>query len=433
MKRVATGALLACFALVSFALGFLAHRNGWVPESWRGAVRARIAPPNDARSSRPFHGDAFPLQDRSAGPNAEARAAIDAMGYARASQPASEESGVTTFEEAATYNGLNLYTSGHGPEAVLMDMRGKTLHTWRCPLESALPGYTPPHYVRDAARESWRRAFLYPDGSLLAIFEGMALIKLDKDSRVLWTYTRGCHHDISVTPDGQIFVLTSEELDGVIDNGIALLDANGKELRHVSLLNALRASPYASLADWLPQRGDVLHVNTVQWLDGAHAAAAPAFAKGNLLISILTLNTIAAVDFEKATVPWAITGLTRAQHDSTLLANGNILVFDNRGAGDHSRVLEFAPASHVIAWNHPDAASPAFYSEWCGAVQRLPNGNTLIVETDNGRAFEVTPDHRTVWEFVHPNQFEEKGVRMVAALFDVVRLAPDYIASWYKP
>lgn len=168
---------------------------------------------------------------------------------------------------------------------------------------------------------------------MLAIFEGMALIKFDRDSKVLWTYAAGCHHDLSVTPAGQIYVLTSETRDGIIDNGIALLDEKGRELNNLSLLDCLRASPYASLQAWLPKHGDVLHANAVKLLDGRHADKVPAFADGNLLVSILELNTIAVVDPEAKTIPWALTGLTKAQHEPTLLANGNLLVFDNRGGG----------------------------------------------------------------------------------------------------
>ncbi|MCC6153178.1 MAG: hypothetical protein IT367_05435 [Candidatus Hydrogenedentes bacterium] len=426
MKRATNAALLLIFGLFLFALGYLARRNDWIPLSWREAVRPQA---ENTRANRPFQGDAFPLQDPSV-VDPELKSTLAAMGYLQGTQPAGNRSGVTLNDAAITYEGLNLYTSGHAPEAILMDMNGATLHTWRCSLDDAIPGYENPPHVRDAARESWRRAYLYPDGSLLAIFEGMALIKVDKDSNVIWSYTAGCHHDMQVLPDGNIFVLTSEPCDGIIDNGIALINANGKELRRTSLLDCFRASPYAALLQSLPKHGDVLHVNTVNILDGAHADNFPAFAASNLLVSSLTLNTIAVVDFERATVPWAISGMTVAQHEPTLLANGNILVFDNRGAGKTSRVLEIRPPTHEVVWQHPAPGGIPFHSEWCGSVQRLPNGNTLITETDNGRAFEVTPDHKIVWEYINPNQFDEKGVRMVAALFDVVRLHTDYVKDW---
>ena len=426
MKRATNAALVLILALFMFALGYLARRNDWIPLAWREAVRPDA---ESTRENRPVQGDAFPLQDRS-GVDPELKSTLAAMGYLQGTQPTSSQIGVTLNDAALAYAGLNLYTSGHGPEAVLMDMDGTVLHSWRCSLDDAIPGYTKPAHVRDAARESWRRAYLCPDGSLLAIFEGMALIKIDTNSNVIWSYAAGCHHDMQVLPDGTIYVLTSEPRDGNIDNGIALLDANGKELRRVSLLDCFRASSYSPLLSWLPAQGDVLHINTINLLDGALADTIPAFAPGNLMISSLTLNTIAVVDFRQVTVPWALTGKTIAQHEPTLLANRNILVFDNRGAGEISRVLEINPVTQDIAWQHPPKGGSPFYSEWCGSAQRLPNGNTLITETDNGRAFEVTPNHKLVWEYINPNQFEEKGVRMVAALFDVVRLESDYAKNW---
>jgi len=408
----------------AFAAGYLAHRNQWIPQSIRDAVRGQ----NVSTTTRPFGGDAFPLQER--GMTSEEQDAILALGYAQGSQPLPASSGVKVFDPGLAYNGLNLYTSGHAPEAILMDMQGKTLHSWKCDFATALPRIPRPAHVREAATKSWRRAYLYPNGDLLAIFEGVALVKLDKTSTPLWTYMRGCHHDLSVMPNGDIHVLTSELRDGIIDNGIARLNANGEEQAYVSLLDAFRGSRYATLLDWLPKQGDVLHVNTLNVLDGTHANANPAFRAGNILLSSLTLNTIAVINMDTRIIDWAATGLWRAQHDPELLANGAMLVFDNRGAGTTSRVLEIDPQTQQILWQYPNDGVEAFYSEWCGAAARLPNGNTLISETDNGRALEVTAGHQIVWEFINPHQFEENGVQMVAALFEVVRLPADYAASW---
>jgi hypothetical protein len=44
-------------------------------------------------------------------------------------------------------------------------------------------------------------------------------------------------------------------------------------------------------------------------------------------------------------------------------------------------------------------------------VQRLPNGNTLITESDRGYVHEVTPEKETVWRFANPDVNEE-GKRM---------------------
>jgi hypothetical protein len=56
----------------------------------------------------------------------------------------------------------------------------------------------------------------------------------------------------------------------------------------------------------------------------------------------------------------------------------------------------------------------------------LPNGNTLITESDTGHVFEVTPAGERVWEFAVP-AFDEQGNR--AAVWRATRFAADRI-SW---
>ncbi len=75
-----------------------------------------------------------------------------------------------------------------------------------------------------------------------------------------------------------------------------------------------------------------------------------------------------------------------------------------------------------------DEDSP-FYSPSCGTAERLPNGNTLITESDGGRAFEVTPDQEIVWEFYNPHRAEGDD-SLIATLFEVVRLSEDFPTAW---
>jgi hypothetical protein len=71
-----------------------------------------------------------------------------------------------------------------------------------------------------------------------------------------------------------------------------------------------------------------------------------------------------------------------------------------------------------------------FYTELCGASQRLPGGNTLITESEAGRAFEVTPDGTMAWEFVSPHRAGAHG-EFVATLLDVVRV-PGGVPEWVR-
>ena len=90
------------------------------------------------------------------------------------------------------------------------------------------------------------------------------------------------------------------------------------------------------------------------------------------------------------------------QHEPSALDNGNILIFDNRGDNGDSRVVEFDPLTNKSEWVFTGSDERRFYTETCGTCQRLPNGNTLITESEAGRAFEVSPNKLIVWEFVSP-------------------------------
>ena len=60
---------------------------------------------------------------------------------------------------------------------------------------------------------------------------------------------------------------------------------------------------------------------------------------------------------------------------------------------DVTRCLTRSPLSHQNRFPHLALMSSA---------QRLPNGNTLITESMNGRIFETTVEFEIVWEYVNP-------------------------------
>lgn len=147
------------------------------------------------------------------------------------------------------------------------------------------------------------------------------------------------------------------------------------------------------------------------------------FKKGHILISIRSFHTIAVVDPIMQKVTWAMTGLWKMQHQPTVLDNGNILLFDNQGYHAMSKVVEFNPLTQEVVWAYRGNEDNKFYSRTSGSNQRLSNGNTLITETDYGRAFEVTTNRDVVWEFYNPHRTGKKQ-ELVANLFELIRLAP---------
>ena len=100
-----------------------------------------------------------------------------------------------------------------------------------------------------------------------------------------------------------------------------------------------------------------------------------------------------------------------------------MLIFDNKDSEARSQVLEFDPFTQKVIWEYSRKKENEFFSRTCGSNQRLANGNTLITETDMGRAFEVTHDKEIVWEYINPYRTGEQN-KLLAVVPEVVRLNP---------
>ena len=362
---------------------------------------------------------------------------LRSIGYLTGSRPATPVTGITINDTSRSYRGLNFYTSGHFPGAVLMNMEGQVLHTWERGFLDVWPDQWADSLSENA--QYWRYAHLFENGDVLAIFEGYGLVKLDRESNVLWAHFGGEHHDLKVLEDGTICVLTRRpSLDPrfnpetpVLEDFVTYLTPEGEEIRSVSVLEALGHSRYARLLMGTKPAGDVLHTNAVEVLDGDLEHVHGAFRKGNVLVSMRTISLLAVIDEATGLVDWAQVGSWKMQHDPSVLRNGHILLFDNNGNQGMSRVIEIDPDNGEVAWEYKGEEPRDFYSQMCGAATRLPNGNTLATESDAGRAVEVTPDGEIVWEFLNPERAGEDQ-RFVATLFEMMRLRPDFPLDWIK-
>jgi hypothetical protein len=145
------------------------------------------------------------------------------------------------------------------------------------------------------------------------------------------------------------------------------------------------------------RRRDVFHTNAVKVLSRALAPKFPLFKAGQLLVSPRHLDALAVLDPDSGKVVWAARGPWHAQHDPSFLDNGHLLLFDNLGSAQRSRVLEYDPQTQAFPWLYPGDSGTPFFSRIRGACQRLPNGNTLIVNSEAGEVFEVTAGREVVW------------------------------------
>ncbi len=341
---------------------------------------------------------------------------------------------VSIHDSSGAFAGYNLSVSHDSPGAVLMNMDGDILHRWTCRFEDAFPAVA---LADDSSFSSrWTSARLLPDGDVLGIFGGLGMVRLDRSSRILWAHEGGEHDDIAVTEDGTIYVLGGamnkvawvNQKEPVLEDFVFVLDAEGTVVNRFSLLTAILSSDLSNVTKTarMARSGHVLQANSLDVLDGSVSDRIPSFGSGNVLVSLRGLNTVAVLDVASGSLVWTQFGMWLDQLHSTCLPGGNILVLEYVG-GD-PKVIEFDPATQEVTWSYRrDSASP-IDGWWGGSCQRLPNGNTMISESGRGRAFEVTREGDVVWEYVSSASGSDRDP--AATPFELVRIAPEFIAGW---
>jgi len=380
---------------------------------------------------------------------------LSAIGYLAGTQRAGDSQGVTQHDSQRAARGLNLITSGHGPVALLMDMDGVVLHEWRAEFEQVFPDHPKIEGAQEPRRNFWRDALLLPNGDLVVIWELYGLFKLDRDSRVLWAVPEPVHHDLQLTESGEIVHLQAKRkmIPGIattpaIEDFIIVRDGGGKELRRLAISDALRNVHWPRLRKtfWVraKERGyglseksiyDPFHTNSLWLLSTAEAARLGVpFRAGDALVSMAMLDTIAILDMEKGTTRWSQQGPFGMQHGPRPTRDGGIVLFNNFLTADRSSVLTLDPRTRRVIREYTGPISEPLHSRRSGRVQVLQNGNTLVVETDGGRALEITGDGEAVWEFRSPFRTPESDDK-VASLSSLERVEPSqttWLASGKK-
>lgn len=145
------------------------------------------------------------------------------------------------------------------------------------------------------------------------------------------------------------------------------------------------------------------------------------------------------------------------QHDAEWIpagfpGAGHVMIFNNGYERGWSSIEEIAPPvdakGHCLLaagkafgpekplWHYEAKNREDFFSSEISGASRLPNGNTLICAGVTGNLFEVTPEGKTVWQYVNPvvhggilaqGELPGKDVRghLWNAVFKVHRYAPD--------
>ena len=196
----------------------------------------------------------------SQGNPADNMASLSSLPYLQGYHKAPLKKGVVKYDPDLSCDGINFYNSGHRAEAGIMDMRGNVLHKWVFDIEDIWPG------EKKAERGSfWRRVHLYDNGDILAIYGDIGMVKLDKDSKLLWCFrNERPHHHMQLDGNGNIYVLTRKTTINkrinknkrLVEDFITILNRDGKVIKNYSLLELFENSRYAKMLVEVKNRGD---------------------------------------------------------------------------------------------------------------------------------------------------------------------------------
>ena len=163
---------------------------------------------------------------------------------------------------------------------------------------------------------------------------------------------------------------------------------------------------------------------------------------GSVLISLRHLDQIVSIspNFEK--IQWRIGGPGSdyvfpqvsdrfyEPHTAIPLADGNILMFDNGNdrpneeGGQYSRALELEVdhKNKTVRKIWEFVHDPLIFSVCCSSVERLPNGNTLILFGSNFlpdprpfKIMEITPQGQVAWDVLHVSRGKQNQYRVYSA------------------
>ena len=305
-------------------------------------------------------------------------------------------------------------------EATLWDASGKKLHSWNSDAISD--------------RTTWAIARLDAKGYLYAVVADGGLLKLDWESNEVWSVRGRLHHDLTLLDDGSAAVLAERRIivdapDSVaggasvqfLDHGVVFVDEDGKVTEEIWLYPSFKDHPAfedrfrrglsAKKDHVLVEEGDAerpggldtFHSNSIVVLPRDIEGLGQA---GDLLLSFRHMSTVASVSRTTKEILWSWgDGDLIRQHDATLTADGKVILFDNRTARDRSRVVIVDPKTNEITrviGGRDAKPELRFFSMGRGLADQLDNGNVMVVASNEGRAFEVTPDDAVVWEFWSP-------------------------------
>lgn len=329
--------------------------------------------------------------------------------------------------EGAPKSGLNLVTSV-APDNTLslkvVDMAGELVHSWPVDWFDIWPdaSHLPPQDVPKMRPGTHLHGMLLlPDGDILFNFEKLGLVRMGLCGDVRWKLPYQTHHSVFMDDAGSLWVSAMRwhtetmpnypaHVPPIREPVVLKVSPEGELLEEISVFDLLAENDYRALhnmragAKSNTVTGDSLHLNDVEVFPGSMEEGF--FKHGDIVISLRNIHTVIVFDPATRKIKLLKVGGFIRQHDPDFIDGNTLMIFDNntigpQSFGQQSRILLFDAQKDELSVKYTGSPDNPFYTYIMGKQQLLENGNLLISDSINGRAFEVNEAGEIVWEFVN--------------------------------
>jgi hypothetical protein len=351
--------------------------------------------------------------------------------------------------------GLTLIT-GLGLDRSLVikavDFAGQVVHQWNIDWHKIWPDAThiDPEFVpRGQPGTHIHGSRLMDNGDIVFNFENLGLVRLDACGNTVFKAPNFTHHSIDIDQQGNFWVPGQVNhkkkwpqfpnyVPPFKDDLLVKLSDKGQVLQEISMMSVLNDNGYQGLmylstikSRKIQVSGDVYHLNDIEVFPTTLAEGI--FKHGDLLVSLRNINTVLVLDPVSLTIRYLTTGKFVRQHDADFIDGNTFSVYDNNniaapGHNNSSKIVMISALDNSLTEYISGTEALPFYSMIMGKHQWLRNGNLLIAESMNGRAFEINSQKQLVWEY--NNLIAQTDV--VGIMEGATRLAPKFNAEFFS-
>ncbi len=311
---------------------------------------------------------------------------------------------VSVHEKGKTEEGTTLFADNRNfnhPKIVEVDMQGQVVWSYAVPRNLFPSKRKKNSIISDVDRLA--------NGNTLFVLQLVGLYEVSPEGKIVWRRKDGkASHDVDRLANGNsIYVRGWAKRGG---KHVIEVDSNGKEVWSWDGMDAYGGKPYQAVDE-----GGWIHVNGVTRLEN-----------GNTLVSLRNFNMVAEVSpdggvvreylFPAKKLPLKKRLSIRAHpHDPEYQPNGNVLA----AVTGANLALEVTPGGGPAwKWFHPLGKRPPAKSAGMRDVNRLGNGNTMVITRRSIQ--EVAPGGEIVW------QMDVEGITgHNTYLYKAQRITPD--------